>query len=127
LKQEFPELLPIKESLIKYVFKPNQKTAAAWCHQREVMDELLSIKKFFVIYVFKPNENVTGAWVFYVWIFLVFSLFPYIKNCSCGLIWSFHLRGSSQMTCIFHHLYLYLVFATWWWINWLEVNWFIKL
>ncbi|KAJ6695542.1 DTDP-D-GLUCOSE 46-DEHYDRATASE-RELATED [Salix koriyanagi] len=29
LKQEFPELLPIKESLIKYVFKPNQKTAAA--------------------------------------------------------------------------------------------------
>jgi 3,5-epimerase/4-reductase len=29
LKQEFPELLPIKESLIKYVFKPNQKTAGA--------------------------------------------------------------------------------------------------
>ncbi|KAJ6714544.1 hypothetical protein OIU85_026084 [Salix viminalis] len=29
LKQEFPELLPIKESLIKNVFKPNQKTAAA--------------------------------------------------------------------------------------------------
>ncbi|KAJ4832238.1 hypothetical protein Tsubulata_001996 [Turnera subulata] len=29
LKKEFPELLPIKESLIKYVFKPNQKTAAA--------------------------------------------------------------------------------------------------
>ncbi|KAJ6962518.1 Bifunctional dTDP-4-dehydrorhamnose 3,5-epimerase/dTDP-4-dehydrorhamnose reductase [Populus alba x Populus x berolinensis] len=29
LKQEFPELLPITESLIKYVFKPNQKTAAA--------------------------------------------------------------------------------------------------
>ncbi|CAL5442319.1 unnamed protein product [Camellia sinensis] len=29
LKQEFPELLSIKESLIKYVFKPNQKTPAA--------------------------------------------------------------------------------------------------
>ncbi|XP_043723697.1 bifunctional dTDP-4-dehydrorhamnose 3,5-epimerase/dTDP-4-dehydrorhamnose reductase-like [Telopea speciosissima] len=29
LKQEFPELLSIKESLIKYVFKPNQKTSAA--------------------------------------------------------------------------------------------------
>ncbi|CAI0414145.1 unnamed protein product [Linum tenue] len=28
LKKEFPELLSIKESLIKYVFKPNQKTAA---------------------------------------------------------------------------------------------------
>ncbi|XP_043716590.1 bifunctional dTDP-4-dehydrorhamnose 3,5-epimerase/dTDP-4-dehydrorhamnose reductase-like [Telopea speciosissima] len=28
LKQEFPELLSIKESLIKYVFKPNQKTSA---------------------------------------------------------------------------------------------------
>ncbi|WCJ26139.1 Trifunctional UDP-glucose 4 6-dehydratase/UDP-4-keto-6-deoxy-D-glucose 3 5-epimerase/UDP-4-keto-L-rhamnose-reductase RHM1 [Euphorbia peplus] len=28
LNKEFPELLPIKESLIKYVFKPNQKTAA---------------------------------------------------------------------------------------------------
>nr|DAD48053.1 TPA_asm: hypothetical protein HUJ06_017990 [Nelumbo nucifera] len=28
LKKEFPELLPIKESLIKYVFKPNQKTSA---------------------------------------------------------------------------------------------------
>lgn len=27
LKQEFPELLPIKESLIKYVFEPNKKTA----------------------------------------------------------------------------------------------------
>nr|DAD39001.1 TPA_asm: hypothetical protein HUJ06_013324 [Nelumbo nucifera] len=27
--KEFPELLPIKESLIKYVFKPNQKTSAA--------------------------------------------------------------------------------------------------
>lgn len=25
LKEEFPELLPIKESLIKYVFEPNQK------------------------------------------------------------------------------------------------------
>lgn len=30
LKNEFPELLPIKESLIKYVFEPNQKTAKAW-------------------------------------------------------------------------------------------------
>ncbi|KAL7188778.1 hypothetical protein ACSBR1_038602 [Camellia fascicularis] len=29
LKQEFPELLSIKESLIKYVFKPNQKTPVA--------------------------------------------------------------------------------------------------
>ncbi|CAI0476558.1 unnamed protein product [Linum tenue] len=29
LKKEFPELLSIKESLIKYVFKPNQKTTAA--------------------------------------------------------------------------------------------------
>lgn len=29
LKHEFPELLPIKESLIKYVFEPNKKTAAA--------------------------------------------------------------------------------------------------
>ncbi|XP_042505896.1 bifunctional dTDP-4-dehydrorhamnose 3,5-epimerase/dTDP-4-dehydrorhamnose reductase-like [Macadamia integrifolia] len=29
LKQEFPDLLPIKESLIKYVFKPNQKTSSA--------------------------------------------------------------------------------------------------
>ncbi|XP_021901871.1 bifunctional dTDP-4-dehydrorhamnose 3,5-epimerase/dTDP-4-dehydrorhamnose reductase [Carica papaya] len=29
LKQEFPEMLSIKESLIKYVFKPNQKTAQA--------------------------------------------------------------------------------------------------
>ncbi|KAJ4955744.1 hypothetical protein NE237_012527 [Protea cynaroides] len=28
LKKEFPELLSIKESLIKYVFKPNQKTSA---------------------------------------------------------------------------------------------------
>lgn len=28
IKAEFPELLSIKESLIKYVFKPNQKTAA---------------------------------------------------------------------------------------------------
>ncbi|KAF2313215.1 hypothetical protein GH714_009826 [Hevea brasiliensis] len=28
LSKEFPEMLPIKESLIKYVFKPNQKTAA---------------------------------------------------------------------------------------------------
>ncbi|XP_021735933.1 bifunctional dTDP-4-dehydrorhamnose 3,5-epimerase/dTDP-4-dehydrorhamnose reductase [Chenopodium quinoa] len=27
LKTEFPELLPIKESLIKYVFEPNKKTA----------------------------------------------------------------------------------------------------
>lgn len=27
LKNEFPELLPIKESLIKYVFEPNKKTA----------------------------------------------------------------------------------------------------
>ncbi|CAO2819991.1 unnamed protein product [Amaranthus hypochondriacus] len=27
MKQEFPELLPIKESLIKYVFEPNKKTA----------------------------------------------------------------------------------------------------
>ena len=26
LKTEFPELLPIKESLIKYVFEPNQKS-----------------------------------------------------------------------------------------------------
>ncbi|XP_010255576.1 PREDICTED: bifunctional dTDP-4-dehydrorhamnose 3,5-epimerase/dTDP-4-dehydrorhamnose reductase-like [Nelumbo nucifera] len=29
LKKEFPELLPIKESLIRYVFKPNQKISAA--------------------------------------------------------------------------------------------------
>eukprot|EP00262_Sarcandra_glabra_P007067 TRINITY_DN1962_c4_g1_i1.p1 TRINITY_DN1962_c4_g1~~TRINITY_DN1962_c4_g1_i1.p1 ORF type:complete len:304 (+),score=34.21 TRINITY_DN1962_c4_g1_i1:72-983(+) len=29
LNKEFPELLPIKESLIKYVFKPNQKTPIA--------------------------------------------------------------------------------------------------
>ncbi|XP_042029552.1 trifunctional UDP-glucose 4,6-dehydratase/UDP-4-keto-6-deoxy-D-glucose 3,5-epimerase/UDP-4-keto-L-rhamnose-reductase RHM1-like [Salvia splendens] len=29
LKKEFPELLSIKESLIKYVFEPNQKTSAA--------------------------------------------------------------------------------------------------
>ncbi|PIN19817.1 putative NAD+-dependent epimerase [Handroanthus impetiginosus] len=29
LKKEFPELLSIKESLIKYVFEPNRKTAAA--------------------------------------------------------------------------------------------------
>ncbi|CAA0816357.1 Trifunctional UDP-glucose 4-6-dehydratase/UDP-4-keto-6-deoxy-D-glucose 3-5-epimerase/UDP-4-keto-L-rhamnose-reductase RHM1 [Striga hermonthica] len=28
LKKEFPELLPIKESFIKYVFEPNRKTAA---------------------------------------------------------------------------------------------------
>ncbi|XP_009610279.1 trifunctional UDP-glucose 4,6-dehydratase/UDP-4-keto-6-deoxy-D-glucose 3,5-epimerase/UDP-4-keto-L-rhamnose-reductase RHM1 [Nicotiana tomentosiformis] len=28
LKKEFPELLPIKESLIKYVFEPNKKTSA---------------------------------------------------------------------------------------------------
>ncbi|KAF7828330.1 bifunctional dTDP-4-dehydrorhamnose 3,5-epimerase/dTDP-4-dehydrorhamnose reductase [Senna tora] len=28
LKKEFPELLPIKESLIKYVFKPNEKVKA---------------------------------------------------------------------------------------------------
>ncbi|KAL3503067.1 hypothetical protein ACH5RR_037516 [Cinchona calisaya] len=28
LKTEFPELLPIKESLIKYVFEPNKKTSA---------------------------------------------------------------------------------------------------
>ncbi|KAG0490143.1 hypothetical protein HPP92_007006 [Vanilla planifolia] len=28
LKKEFPELLSIKDSLIKYVFKPNQKTTA---------------------------------------------------------------------------------------------------
>lgn len=28
LSKEFPELLPIKESLIKYVFKPNQKVKA---------------------------------------------------------------------------------------------------
>jgi len=27
LKKEFPELLSIKESLIKYVFEPNKKTA----------------------------------------------------------------------------------------------------
>lgn len=27
LKKEFPELLPVKESPIKYVFKPNQKTS----------------------------------------------------------------------------------------------------
>ncbi|CAL9089639.1 unnamed protein product [Musa textilis] len=26
-KKEFPELLPVKESLIMYVFKPNQKTS----------------------------------------------------------------------------------------------------
>lgn len=30
LKTEFPELLSIKESLIQNVFKPNQKTSAAW-------------------------------------------------------------------------------------------------
>ncbi|XP_058104717.1 bifunctional dTDP-4-dehydrorhamnose 3,5-epimerase/dTDP-4-dehydrorhamnose reductase [Magnolia sinica] len=29
LNKQFPELLPIKESLIKYVFKPNQKTSTA--------------------------------------------------------------------------------------------------
>uniref|UniRef100_A0A2N9FCM0 UDP-glucose 4,6-dehydratase n=1 Tax=Fagus sylvatica TaxID=28930 RepID=A0A2N9FCM0_FAGSY len=29
LKKEFPELLPIKESLIKYVFEPNKKTIAS--------------------------------------------------------------------------------------------------
>ncbi|KAL2476464.1 Trifunctional UDP-glucose 4 [Abeliophyllum distichum] len=29
LKKEFPDLLPIKESLIKYVFEPNRKTSAA--------------------------------------------------------------------------------------------------
>ncbi|KAG6500247.1 hypothetical protein ZIOFF_040090 [Zingiber officinale] len=29
LKNEFPELLPIKESLIEYVFQPNQKTRAS--------------------------------------------------------------------------------------------------
>ncbi|KAE9459531.1 hypothetical protein C3L33_08595, partial [Rhododendron williamsianum] len=29
LSREFPELLSIKESLIKYVFKPNQKTSVA--------------------------------------------------------------------------------------------------
>ncbi|KAF4348324.1 hypothetical protein CsatB_003913 [Cannabis sativa] len=29
LSKEFPEMLPIKESLIKYVFKPNQKTGKA--------------------------------------------------------------------------------------------------
>ncbi|KAI6702207.1 hypothetical protein NL676_011343 [Syzygium grande] len=29
LKREFPELLPIKEALIKYVFKPSQKTGGA--------------------------------------------------------------------------------------------------
>lgn len=28
LKNEFPEMLPIKESLIKYVFAPNKKTSA---------------------------------------------------------------------------------------------------
>jgi 3,5-epimerase/4-reductase len=26
LQQEFPEILPIKESLIKYVFEPNRQT-----------------------------------------------------------------------------------------------------
>ncbi|RZC56778.1 hypothetical protein C5167_015636 [Papaver somniferum] len=30
LKKEFPELLSIRESLIKYVFKPNQKTSALY-------------------------------------------------------------------------------------------------
>lgn len=30
LKKEFPELLPIKDSLIQYVFKPNRKTPVAW-------------------------------------------------------------------------------------------------
>ncbi|KAL6543344.1 Rhm1p [Orobanche hederae] len=30
LKSEFPEMLPIKESLIKYVFEPNRKTTAAY-------------------------------------------------------------------------------------------------
>jgi hypothetical protein len=30
LKREFPELLSIKESLIKYVFEPNCKTSKAW-------------------------------------------------------------------------------------------------
>lgn len=29
LKGDFPELLSIKESLIKYVFKPNQKTTVS--------------------------------------------------------------------------------------------------
>lgn len=29
LKKEFPELMSIKESLIKYVFKPNQKATGA--------------------------------------------------------------------------------------------------
>ena len=29
LKTEFPELLSIKDSLVKHVFKPNQKTSAA--------------------------------------------------------------------------------------------------
>lgn len=29
LKKEFPELLPIKESMMKYVFQPNRKTSAA--------------------------------------------------------------------------------------------------
>ncbi|KAM0946767.1 putative dTDP-4-dehydrorhamnose reductase [Dioscorea sansibarensis] len=29
LKNEFPELMPIKESLIKYVFEPNKKTSSA--------------------------------------------------------------------------------------------------
>ena len=29
LSKEFPEMLPIKESLLKYVFKPSQKTAKA--------------------------------------------------------------------------------------------------
>ena len=30
LKEEFPEMLPIKESLIKYVFEPNKKTKKFW-------------------------------------------------------------------------------------------------
>ncbi|KAK2634596.1 hypothetical protein Ddye_029388, partial [Dipteronia dyeriana] len=34
LKKEFPHLLSIKESLIKYVFEPKKKTPFGGCHCR---------------------------------------------------------------------------------------------
>lgn len=77
LKTEFPELLSIKESLIKYVFEPNKKTGGAW-YQLLCLIKGLSSKG-------KLCET-SWAWDFRLWIHWFSFLFFFLSS-SCLWIW----------------------------------------
>ncbi|CAN6573858.1 unnamed protein product [Malus baccata var. baccata] len=68
LKKEFPELLPVKESLIKYVFEPNKKTFAGSAaievfHEVDLSNFMCCVELFWLGMATERPRNIliTGA------------------------------------------------------------------